>query len=403
MMLFLSLSISVLQSFIPAVSATTGCNAIGWDDIFNDVLGCTLYQPAITWMADEGIAEGVADPAYPQGPGRLFQPARAINRAEFTKIVLIASGEPTPLPACTKAPFPDVPVNAWFAPYVCRAKELGIISGFPDGTFKPGISINFVNGAKILAHSFDVSTDPADAQFSEEENLWFRPYTEALRKQGITAPSIEKFDSNLTRGEMAEMLYRVVTSKSSFDPNGEPDQETVGMGYGPYDLEGPLGMTVTEPDPPFAFYKTSRTITGVFTYPLRAEGYVFAHALPVERCGLSGMFQHCVPMLRDWQIGFWPSPVPYATLAKQMKAYASQEFTTKTFGGKEGTCIQMGVEGENVRFCVVPITAKKSLVITLDYIDSSVVYSHVPGVTALAKIEEYFDRIADTMWFAPQQ
>ena len=398
MLIIISLVSALLQGFISPAFATTGCNAIGWDGSFGDVYGCTLYYSAITWLHDEGFAEGVQATI---GGKRVYQPNREINRAEFTKLVLLVSGEKAPLPECTSAPFPDVPVNAWFAPYVCRAKEKGIISGFPDGTFMPSIPVNFANASKILVKSFAVPTNDADAQFSQDENIWFRPYTEALRKKNVTAPSIEKFDSNLTRGEMAEMLYRIKMSKTSFDPNGQPDEETVGMGYGPYDLEPLLGINVNEPDPPFAFYKTSRTITGVFKYPLRTEGYVFAHALPVERCGLSGMFQHCVPELRDWQIGFWPSPVPYATLVNQMKAYTSQEFTTRTFGGREGTCIQLGVEGENVRYCVVSISAQKSLVITLDYIDSSVVYSDVPGVTPLATIEKYLDGIASSMWFAP--
>ena len=46
--------------------------------------------------------------------------------------------------------FPDVPENSEFAPYILTAKNLGIISGYDDGTFGPNKNLNRAEMAKIL-------------------------------------------------------------------------------------------------------------------------------------------------------------------------------------------------------------------------------------------------------------
>ena len=79
--------------------------------------------------------------------GQNFRPAENVTRAEMVKMVVIAgafeiqnSGEN----------FPDVPENSEFAPYILTAKNLGIISGYDDGTFGPNKNLNRAEMAKIL-------------------------------------------------------------------------------------------------------------------------------------------------------------------------------------------------------------------------------------------------------------
>jgi|GEM_PF-2467934 len=395
----LSISALLLSLFFAgSAHATVGCNAVGYDQRHADVTGCTLYYPAIQWLYDQGIARGVQDKTVPGN--RNYEPNRPVNRAEFTKLVLLASGVADPPPACAISPFPDVSKNEWYAPYICAAKERGIISGFPDGTFKPTIAINFANAAKILVKTFGVATNPADAQFDAMQNIWYRPYTQALLRNGATAESITAFASPVTRGEMAEMLFRLKTGQTSFTTSRDEDSGNLGMGFEPNAFEFALGFYLgAEPDPPFIFIPSERRLTEPSGSDVRLQGYKFSHVLQRERCGASGLFEHCTPLFADWSVGLYTTVVAPQTLKD---AFLTDERTERMFGGKPGTCSRLGIEGEYTELCVVPWTAKKTLVVAFDFIDTSFAYTDLPGITPLATAEAIYARLRSAMQFMQQ-
>ena len=88
-------------------------------------------------------AKNYAEDLYRKGiiKGRskgIYAPDEILTRAEFTKIALNAIGDDVdPLENVEDAPFYDVPLYAWYVPYVKKSKELGLIKGYPDGSFKP--------------------------------------------------------------------------------------------------------------------------------------------------------------------------------------------------------------------------------------------------------------------------
>ena len=368
--------------------ATTGCNAVGWTEK-HGMIGCNLYYPAVQWMYEEGIASGDA------ATGK-FHPERTINRAEFTKLVLLASGVKNP-PACKASPFPDVPTDTWFASYVCAAKDKGIISGFPDGTFKPALQTNFANSAKILANTFKIPLEPADANYDSEQTIWYRPYTLGLLNKDAVAPTVQAFDQLLTRGEMAEMLYRLATGKNYFeDPIETGDSDYLGLGFGPYDMETKLGINLTAtPDVPYVFAPSERQISHVFTKDIFVKGHAFSHVLQQERCSLSGLWEHCTPTFADWTIGFYAAPA-----LSFSKDYRDIGLTQRYFGGKPGDCVQLGVEGENIEYCIVPLTTAKSMVVVREFIDTNVL--PVEGATPPDTSDAYYARIRKSMIFVNQ-
>lgn len=346
---------------VPVVHATAGCNAIGWSEP-HGMTGCQLYYPAVQWMYGEGIASGDATTGK-------FNPERNINRAEFTKLVLLASGVKNP-PACTTAPFPDVPKSAWFAPYICAAKEKGIISGFPDGTFKPEINVNYANGAKILAKTFGIPLYPSDAQFNTEENIWYRPYTLGLLRKHAVAPSIRTFEQSLTRGEMAEMLYRLATGQNYFDnPIDTGEGDYLGYGYEPLELENALHVSLSKVvDAPYVYTKAERTVRGVFSKEATLRGgRAFSHVVQEENCGLSGLWQHCDPVYVDWTIEMYRT----SSLSFMSELFHTDMHVERFFGGKRADCIGMGVEGDNIEFCIIPLGNKESFVVVREYVDST--------------------------------
>lgn len=157
---------------------------------FSDVSSVRPDYEAISYLQTEKIVEG-----YPDGT---FHPDAPINRAEFTKIITEAyyKGQARGFNC-----FTDVGTE-WFAKYVCFDKVLNIIAGYPDGSFRPANNINFAEIAKILVKIKGITVLP-------DAVTWYKPYVEKLAELKAVPTSIMSFGQKVTRGEMAEMVYRL--------------------------------------------------------------------------------------------------------------------------------------------------------------------------------------------------
>lgn len=167
---------------------------------FSDVFSTSPYSRAIQALQEKGVIQGYSDGT--------FKPSATLNRAEFLKIILGSRGGDFTGSSC----FPDV-ASEWFAPYVCTAKKEGIVAGYPDGSFKPGQTITFVEAAKILSLAYG-----QDVQSSGE---WYEGYARAIESSKAIPPSISGLEKTVTRGEMAEMMWRLT--------EGVTDQPTKGF------------------------------------------------------------------------------------------------------------------------------------------------------------------------------
>lgn len=169
---------------------------------FVDVPSRHANFDAVQYVKAQNIVKGYEDGTY--------KPDRKINRAEFTKIVIGAGFSEADMDDCmnhTVQPgwsyvfFPDIPKSNVFAKWICLAKREGIIKGYADGTFKPNQEISFIEAAKIIANTFNyqvASTDP-----------WYKGYSEKLSTMKAIPLSIDTYNKSITRGEMAEMIYRL--------------------------------------------------------------------------------------------------------------------------------------------------------------------------------------------------
>lgn len=181
----------IFTSIVPAAFAS-----------FDDVATSHANFDAVAYVQENGIVEG-----YPDGT---YKPDQSINRAEFTKIIVGAAlnynANQDPSGYDIYAPvglsFSDIEDGAWYIPYLRKAVENNIIAGYPDGTFKPAADINFVEAAKILVEGFGLEV------YSDEE-IWYRPYVKIMEGQKAIPTSIKSFEHKVTRGEMAEMIYRL--------------------------------------------------------------------------------------------------------------------------------------------------------------------------------------------------
>jgi len=101
--------------------------------------------------------------------------------------------------------FPDVKDEDWFRKYVCYAKFKDFIEGYPDGTFKPAKTINFVEAAKIIVETFKYTYENS----GNTGDNWYQPYVGMLGDLKVIPVTITSFDKEITRGEMAEIIYRL--------------------------------------------------------------------------------------------------------------------------------------------------------------------------------------------------
>lgn len=85
---------------------------------------------------------------YPEGD---FRPNNSMTRAEVTAMfarLLVGTND-----VATSYPqkFSDVPVNSWYSTVVGYMSEKGLISGYPDGTFRPNEQITRAEFAALAA------------------------------------------------------------------------------------------------------------------------------------------------------------------------------------------------------------------------------------------------------------
>ena len=102
------------------------------------------YEEAVAVVSEIGVVDGYAD-------GK-FNPTNTLTRQAAAKIICNLILGPTTaaeLHADT-APYKDVPATSQFAGYIAYCAKEGIISGYADGTFKPGNSLTGYAFMKML-------------------------------------------------------------------------------------------------------------------------------------------------------------------------------------------------------------------------------------------------------------
>lgn len=177
-----------LMVLIPLASAETSPTLDTSREVFNDLPENYPYMVAIKYLQDQNIVHGVDG-------GQSFEPKKVINRAAFLKMVtLMYEGVDVQKKDC----YQDA-MNMWFEQYVCEARDRGYIDA---GQFVyPDRQLNAAEAAKILSKAYKLPV-------TQGEN-WYEGYINALAAKKALPPTIVSFSQSLTRGEIAEMMYRL--------------------------------------------------------------------------------------------------------------------------------------------------------------------------------------------------
>lgn len=129
--------------------------------VFQDMDLAPWAQTAVDALLGANVVSGTA-------PGQ-FDPEGDVTRAQFT-VMLAKAALLTPVATGT-TPFADVSADAWYAPYVTAAYNDGLVSG-AGGVFQPDAPVTREQMAVMVAHLLGDSATAGDAtQFDDYASI----------------------------------------------------------------------------------------------------------------------------------------------------------------------------------------------------------------------------------------
>lgn len=168
-------------------------------ELFKDVNPSAWYYGYVDKMARDGVLNGVGN--------SLFEPERAITRAEFVKILVSCLG----IKGESEKVFEDVGRDMWYCQYISAAHSAGIINGTSENTFGPDEKITRQDLAVMVARATGINakTDAVPKDFGSVSDY------AADAVESLFAKGILNGDTNgcfnpvnpATRAEVAKIMY----------------------------------------------------------------------------------------------------------------------------------------------------------------------------------------------------
>jgi hypothetical protein len=180
-------------------------------DNFTDVHPADYFYDAVNYLACHGMVSGYADTT--------FHPYAGATRAQLCKIITLAEGWTVDCPP--SGHFSDVQPGSPFYCFVETAYTHGIISGYADGTFRPGSNVTRSQLCKIivLAEEWAPYTPPAPTFQDVSANSPFYGYIETAYNHAIISgygcgPGCLVFrpGNHAIRGQICKIVYLAITS-----------------------------------------------------------------------------------------------------------------------------------------------------------------------------------------------
>lgn len=89
-------------------------------------------------------------------PDGTFKPSKGVSRVEALKLIFAGLAADVPDAGSVKFTLSDLSASEWYAPFVAYAIDKKVVAGYPDRTFKPAQTVNKAEFAKMLVLSLEV-------------------------------------------------------------------------------------------------------------------------------------------------------------------------------------------------------------------------------------------------------
>jgi hypothetical protein len=173
---------------------------------FSDVQPSDYFYAAVQYLACHGAISGYADGT--------FRPVNTTTRAQLSKIVVLAEG--WPINTSGGPHFTDVPTSHAFYSYIETAYNHQIISGYSDDTFRPGNNVTRAQLSKIVvtAEGWSINTSGGPHFSDVPTSHGFYSYIETAYNHGIIsgyADGTFRPGNSATRGQISKIVYEAIT------------------------------------------------------------------------------------------------------------------------------------------------------------------------------------------------
>ena len=199
--------IVVIFALMLALAGSATAFAADTASVPTDVKG-TGYETAVSALVSEGVIVG-----YPDGT---FHPAESISRAAACVIVVKSMGaSDAVITAAASNGFTDLAGYSWAAKYINYAAAKGVVSGYPNGTFKPGSQVTYNEMAAMLVRALGYKV-------TDLSGTWPTNFSNKAKELGMLTGVPFKGDAPALRGYTAMMDYAVAAQIAAANTSGSP-------------------------------------------------------------------------------------------------------------------------------------------------------------------------------------
>jgi hypothetical protein len=192
--------------------------------IFKDIKG-HRFERGIEMLREEGILNGDT-PDDENAEETTLRPDEPLNRAELAKILVEYLIENAPevhadVLARVQAKldaqevcFEDLDADKWFAYHACVLKELEIVRGYKNEgnkgyIFRGGRNVTAAEAFKMI----ELVLNGTEGYEEGENEPWYKRNVEKMIEKGGVPETVVGFNTEMTRGQMADALVRLKKHK----------------------------------------------------------------------------------------------------------------------------------------------------------------------------------------------
>lgn len=175
---------------------------------FSDISAHKWAEAAIYALREKGIVQGTT--------ASTFEPERGVTREEFVKMLVVAMDA---VDESASAPFADVALGAWYAPYVASAYNAKLVNGITDSVFGIGNTITREQLAvmiyRALASKGNLENESSTQDFTDIDAvsdfaLDAVNYVNAVGLMNGMGDGSFAPRSDVTRAQAAKVIYELI-------------------------------------------------------------------------------------------------------------------------------------------------------------------------------------------------
>ena len=170
-------------------------------------------------------------------PDGTFKPDDAVTRAQMAALITRMFNLSNS--AVSAAPFSDVATDYWAVSNIVAAKNMNIINGFPDGTFQPEASVTYEQAVKMIVCALNYGTA------AEALGGYPAGYIQQASKLNLLKNAASANTEPSPRGIVAQLLY----NRGHIDERPETRENRIVCAYAfaAADQNADCGTIVTAP------------------------------------------------------------------------------------------------------------------------------------------------------------